>query len=309
MGKGQRVGARGDFGASRRRSPVRRTFPGLNAKARGLFFRYDEGWKARSVPDKAFVSGGGFKLAFWNIEAVLASEMELVFIVEGELDACALVEAGIPANRVLSVPNGAKEKPADDPKEQRGYEYVEEALKAGLNRAKKFVWCGDSDGNGHALRADMVRLLGSARFWFVDWPEGCKDANDLLRHDGPQAVRELVTDGALPWPVDGLYRLFEIPEPAPLTLWHPGFDEWERTVMLAPRTLSVVTGHPGHGKTALWAQIWFQVVKYHALVACVASFETRPKPHMRSTIARALRGQAGREIVLQRRLPRPDRMD
>ena len=74
----------------------------------------------------------------------------------------------------------------------------------------------------------------------------------MLRSDGAQALRELVTEGALPWPVEGLYRLNELPEPAPLSLWNPGFPEWESKVMLAPRTLSVVTGHPGHGKTQLW---------------------------------------------------------
>jgi hypothetical protein len=30
-----------------------------------------------------------------------------------------------------------------------------------------------------------------------------------------------------------------------MVLWKPGFPEWERKIMLAPRTLSVVTGHPG----------------------------------------------------------------
>jgi twinkle protein len=51
---------------------------------------------------------------------VLAANPSEVFIVEGELDACALVEAGVPPDRVLSVPNGAKQKPADEPVEQRG---------------------------------------------------------------------------------------------------------------------------------------------------------------------------------------------
>jgi hypothetical protein len=73
----------------------------------------------------------------------------------------------------------------------------------------------------------------------------------------------------------------QLPEPPPLTLWRPGFDEWESKVMLAPRTLSVVTGHPGHGKTVLFAQIWFQVVRTYGVPICVASFETRPKPHLR----------------------------
>lgn len=256
-------------------------FPGLERKSEALFFRYRHGWKARAMPDKSFVAGGGFKLDFFNIEAVLGTNPPTVFIVEGELDACALVEAGIAPDAVLSVPNGAKAKSADEPKEQRGYAYVEEALRAGLNRAKRFVWCGDNDPSGHALRADMVRLLGAARFWFVDWPEGCKDANDMLRTDGGAALKSLVTDGALPWPVDGLYRLFDLPEPAPLTLWQPGFEAWGRKIMLAPRTLSVVTGHPGHGKTVLWGQIWHQIVRAYGLVACIASFETRPKPHLR----------------------------
>lgn len=271
-------------------------FPDLERKSEALFFRYDDGWKARSFPEKSFVAGKGFKLAFWNLARVLAANAPEVYVVEGELDACALVEAGVPPDRILSVPNGAKAKPVDDPKEARGYSYVEEALAAGLKRAKKFVWCGDADDSGHALRADMVRLLGAARFWFVDWPEGCKDANDLLKSDGPEALLDRVTDGAQQWPVQGLYRLFDLPEPAPLTLWRPGFAEWESRVMLAPRTLSVVTGHPGHGKTALWCQIWFQIVRAYGIPACIASFETRAKPHLRRQLRTLLTSKLERDM-------------
>jgi len=255
-------------------------FPNLERKAEAVFFPYPQGWKARSFPDKAFVAGKGFKLSFWNIERVLKANPERVFITEGELDALALVEAGISPDAVLSVPNGAKERPADAPQDQEGYGYVDDAMRAGL-RAKQFVWCGDADGPGRALRGDMVRLLGAARFHFVEWPEGCKDANAMLVSDGPAALRSLVEGGALPWPAAGIYRLRELPEPVPLTLWSPGFAEWESKVLLAPQTLSVVTGHPGHGKTALWAQIWFQVVRDYGVSICVASFETRAKPHLR----------------------------
>jgi twinkle protein len=264
-------------------------FPDAGAKQPALFFRYAEGWKARAFPEKHFVASKGFKLAFWNLENVIGSKE--VFIVEGELDACALVEAGVPANRVLSVPNGAKERPADAPQDQRGYDYAREALAVGLKDAKRFVWCGDTDGPGRALRADMARILGAARFWFVEWPEGRKDANDFLLTDGPQALHDIVTEGALQWPIDGLFRLSEMPEPAPLALWRPGFDEWESKVLLAPRTLSVVTGHPGHGKTVLWQQIWFQVVKHYGIAGCFASFETRAKPHIRRQIRTLLSGK------------------
>jgi twinkle protein len=63
--------------------------------------------------------------------------------------------------------------------------------------------------------------------------------------------------------------------------WNPGFPEWENKIMLAARMLSVVTGNPGHGKTALWGQIWFNIVRPYCVPMFVASFETRPKPHLR----------------------------
>jgi twinkle protein len=271
-------------------------FPDAEAKKPAIFFKYGDGWKARAWPDKHFVSGGGFKRSFWNLERVLQGKSDTVFIVEGELDACSLVEARIPVSQVLAA-HGAKDKPTEgDPKELAGYAYVDEALEAGLAKVKKFVWCGDADSAGRILREDMVKLLGAARFWFVEWPEGIKDANDMLLKDGAEALRELVSDGALPWPVNGLYRLSELPEPAPMTLWDPGFTEWERKIRLAPRTLSVVTGHPGMGKTALLNQIWFNIVHRYDVIFCGASFETRPKPHIRRQIRSLLMGKLERDL-------------
>lgn len=266
-------------------------FPELGRKSDAIFWSTPGGWKARAVPEKAFVSEKGFKISFINLDRVLGANPKRVFIVEGEFDMMALVEAGIPETEVLSVPNGAKEKPADAPKDQRGLAYVEEALTAGLSRVEQFIWCGDSDGPGRALRDDMVRILGAARFYHVDWPEGTKDANDFLKTDGKEALYSLVTEGALQWPVAGLYRLDELPEPPQLTIWRTGFPEWEGKVYLAPRTLSVVTGHPGHGKTQLMSQVWFQVVRAYCVPMCVASFETRPKPHLRRQLRTLLSGK------------------
>lgn len=256
-------------------------FPELGRKSEAVFFKFMDGWKARAVPEKAFIAGKGFKLSFWNLEAVLRAAPTTVYITEGELDACALVEAGIPQDQVLSVPNGAVEKAADETdREARGYSYVLDALKAGLSKVKKFVWCGDMDGPGRSLRSDMAKILGVARFWFVEWPEGCKDANDVLKFEGGQFLRDMVINGSLQWPIDGIFKLSELPEPPKLTLWRPGFPEWESKIMLAPRTMSVVTGHPGHGKTQLWTQIWFNVVRAYCIPMAVASFETRAKPHI-----------------------------
>jgi twinkle protein len=255
-------------------------FPGLERKSQALFFRYGTDWKARSFPEKSFVTNQGAKLTFWGLENVLRANPDTVYLVEGEFDALALVEAGIPPECVLSLPNGAGE--ASD-----GGGYVEEALAAGLNRVQRFIWCGDGDDVGLKLRSEMVHRLGPARVWFVNWPEGTKDANDLLRTDGVIALRELVIAGALQWPVEGLFRLHEIPERPARQLWSLGFPEWNGKVMLAPATLSVVTGHPGHGKTHFLAQVWYNIVRANNLVAAVATFESQPKPDFRK-ILRAL---------------------
>lgn len=256
-------------------------FPDLNAKSEAVFFGYKDGWKARSFPEKSFVAGGGFKPSFWNLEAVLAAKPDTVFVTEGEMDACAIVESGIPACQVLSVPTGARLQPQDDPRESKGYGWALDALKMGLGAIKRFVWCGDADAPGEALRADMLKIIGAARFYYVTWPDGIHDPNDMLLKDGPGALRELILDGALPWPHEGLYRLSELPEPVPLPIWKPPMPGFDGKVHLAPRTLSLVTGQPGHGKTMLWGEIWFQTVKAYGLSCCIASFETRPKPHIR----------------------------
>lgn len=272
----------------------------LQRRSEALYFPYHLGgsrvnWKAAAFPDKDFISEPGGKLCFFNLDTVLAAAPDVVYITEGEWDALALVEAGIPQSQVMSVPNGARET-SDDAGPPKGYGYVTDALAMGLGRVKRFVWCGDNDSAGFVLRADMVRILGPAKFWYVEWPLGAKDANDFLITDGPAAVNDLVLNGQLPWPVDGLFPMDRIPVPPVMTTWRCGFPEWEDKVLLAPGTLSVVTGHPGHGKTQLWAQVWGQICLGYDVVACMASFETKVKPHHQRILRSLHSGKAVRDM-------------
>lgn len=284
-------------------------FPGrIQRRSEAVFFPYRlagevVNWKACAFPEKDFIGKKGGQLCFYNLEAVLASPAGDVWITEGEWDAAALVESGIDAGRVLSVPNGARErhKEADDKAEEddkpNGYKFVLEALKLGLGKHKRFIWCGDMDAPGLALRQDMSRLFGAAKFAFVDWPEGCKDANDMLRSDGPEALKERVTDGTRPWPVNGLYALSEMPEPAPLTTWRvPCLPGWEGKVRFAPGTMSVVTGQPGNGKTAVFAQVWHDIAEEQGLVVAAATFETRAKPHFRRILRSLHMGKLEKDL-------------
>lgn len=266
-------------------------FPDLGRKAECAKFHFRHGWKARALTDKSFRTNAGFKLDFWNIENVLRANPQRIYLTEGEGDSLALVEAGIDHRQVLSVPNGAVERREGQQESARGYEFVQRAIGEGLARVKQIIWCGDNDAPGLSLRADMAQIFGPARFYFVEWPEGCKDANDVLKSEGPRFLNDLVNSGALPWPVDGLYRLSEIPEMAPIATWSTGMAGWDRHVKLAPGMLSVATGHGGNGKTITMAQIFFNISKAYGVTCAVASFETRAKPHYRK-ILRALHAGA-----------------
>lgn len=257
-------------------------FPELKGKSEAAFFKFPGGWKARAVPGKAFVSSKGWKPSFWNLEPVLAylgrASIGTVIVTEGEIDALSIIEAGIPEFQILSVPNGAGGGSTDP---DRGMPWLLDGLEAGLSRAKKIIWCGDMDEAGLALRSTMAHQFGIAKFWYVDWPEGCKDANDvLLKHD-PEYLRNTVLHNAKAWPAAGLFSMEEMPEPPKLTLWTPEIDVMRNVVHLAPTHLSIVTGQPGHGKTEFFGQVWFEIARKYEIGICLASFETGPKPYLR----------------------------
>jgi len=273
-----------------------------------IMFPYQRGpnivnWKARNLArkkeDRRFRQKDGGELRFWNLDAVLSAGSETVYITEGEMDALALIEAGIPVEEVVSVPNGAPPKSSNSapPKsseelqEADRYRFVITGLEEGFRRVKRYVLATDNDPTGQALRQDLVRLLGPARCYFVEWPDGVKDANDFLLEHGGADLRIFVQEDAREWPIRGLYSLSELPEPTPLEIWRPGFPEWEEKLAFAPTTVSVVTDHPGHGKTTLMLQLWFQMCRDYGIKAAIASFENRAKPHHRRYIRQFMYGR------------------
>ncbi len=81
----------------------------LERKSEAVFFPYQldgevVSWKAAAFPDKDFISKTGGKLCFYNLNNALSGPLDAIYIVEGEWDAAALIEAGLPIDSVLSVP-------------------------------------------------------------------------------------------------------------------------------------------------------------------------------------------------------------
>ena len=252
-------------------------------------------WKARSLADKVFRQQAGGKQQFYNQAAVAAGPLDEIYITEGEMDALSLIEAGVPPHSVLSVVGGAPANVTENPAEAKRYGYVAEALKDFLLQCKRIILVTDNDEPGRHLRADLANVIGAAQCFWIDWPKGIKDANDALMQWGAEDLSMYLRESPAPYPIEGIYRLSEIPEPPALTLWQ-GWPEWESRLMLSPSHLSVMSGWPGHGKSHLSQQLWAHIVRRYDIRVAIMSMETREKPFVRRNLRSAYWGRLENEM-------------
>jgi twinkle protein len=243
-------------------------------------------WKARSLNEKDYRQQPNGTQQFYNQAAVLGGSPDEVYITEGEMDALALVEAGIPATSILSVVGGAPAAKTENAPDAKRYAYIVKALKEGLDDCGRFILVTDNDDPGRHLRNDLAAILGVAKCHWIEWPKNIKDANDALIGWGAGKLASFIKENVREFPIDGVFRLSEIPEPPEMTLWQ-GWPEWEKKLRLSPTCLSVLSGWPGHGKSHLSQQLWAQIVRKYNIRVALMSMETREKPFVRRNLRSA----------------------
>lgn len=250
--------------------------------------------KFRQTSQKRHMMTPGAPLLWWNIDCLQDERCQKpefpVVITEGEWDAIAAIQAGRPF--VLSVPNGADDTETDadltpetDAKRFQFYWRGKDAT----DKVARFIIATDNDQPGRILAHELVRRLGAERCLFVDYPEGCKDLNDVLADHGAHEVARILSH-AKPYPVQGLYTLDEFPEPPevkPFRIRVPLMhDAWP----IVPGTFSVVTGYAGQGKTSLILACMADLMAQGVCVT-IGSFETMPKPILHANLRGHLCGQ------------------
>lgn len=230
----------------------------------------------------------GADLALWNRDCLTDPEVLAgapVVITEGEWDALTAMTAG--CRFVVSIPNGGTRSVSDNPFEDRGYSYIH-ADRAAIDQVKTFIIATDADETGMAIAEDLVRLLGPERCKFVTYPEGCKDLNEVAQLCGHAAVSDLIIH-AKPYPVKGLYRFDDFPEPPPVQSLAIGIDGLDDLFPLTPGTFTVITGYAGQGKTSL-LMVMLGLLLRKGVPMALASFETMVKPILLRRMRAAIYG-------------------
>jgi twinkle protein len=230
-------------------------------------------------PGKCFAQESGAEKIFYGMDDV-PDDADTLIIVEGEMDKLACNEAGL--WNVVSVPDGA-------PKEEgqgtgAKFEFVDNCVDF-LATFGTVVLATDGDGPGRALREELARRVGRERCAIVDWPLECKDANDTLQRLGAVALAGLLS-APKPYPVAGLYSLKDfLPEILDTfdkgikTGVSTGWKSLDELYTVPPAYLTVVTGHPGSGKSEFLDAMTFNMAKQHGMRFVYCSLENSVPRH------------------------------
>lgn len=240
--------------------------------------------KYRLTSEKRHEMDKGGRLCLWNAEILSTAPHDLI-ITEGEFDALAAMACGF--HNVVSVPNGAPSEQVDDPVNAKRYSYLYETEEQ-LKQIKTIILATDSDKPGRLLARDLCSILGAERCKFVEYPEGCKDLNDVLVKLGQPAVVELLNK-AKPYPVEGLHRFSDFPDEVEVQAMDTGITDLNPLMNVALGTLTVFSGFSNMGKSTVINTILAHCVS-KGVPVCIASFETMAKPILLNGLAKALLG-------------------
>lgn len=240
----------------------------------------------------------GVALPLWNEDCLseACSPESILVVCEGEIDGMSWLTAG--AIHVVSVPNGAiLSKPGEGdvvPSEDTPFAYLWQGakLKPSIDKFSKIIIATDNDERGRVLRGELAIRLGRQRCWFVEYPAGCKDANDVLMLHGADALTDVLAD-AKPIVPSRLVKFSDIPTETRKTYvsgW-PGLDEHLKLVI---PELAVVTGAPGAGKSTWTLALGANLAQVHGLKGALLQFEDNPERN-RNELIRYRMSVMGRE--------------
>jgi twinkle protein len=211
------------------------------------------------------------ELIFYGLDMIKGKKW--CVITEGEMDALSLYESGV--FHACSVPNGANVG-------RNNLSYLDNCVDA-FKGMEKIYLALDKDTAGLSLQDQLTRRLGRSRCLIVEYPNGYKDANEVLMDFGIDTLKECF-DNAKPLPVEGItfakdqtinvLDLHRNGLPQGLKL---GYDaKFDDLFSLHPSQFTLITGIPGHGKSNFLDQIMILSAKIGDWKFAVFSAEKQP---------------------------------
>lgn len=229
--------------------------------------------------DKNFRMEAGAERVLYGLNDI---EPHCCVIVEGEIDKLSVEVAGITS--CVSVPDGA---PAEDAKNYASKFTFLEADKDRIEAVKEWIIAVDNDGPGLRLEDELARRLGREKCRRAVWPDGCKDANEVLTKYGRDKLRECL-DTAQPYPLEGVFEVEDLSDRIEQLYtqgWErgveTGWEEVDQFYTVRPGEFTVVTGIPNSGKSNWLDALTTNLAAIHGWRFAIFSPENQPlEDHM-----------------------------
>ena len=256
-------------------------FPQLEREEEAICFPFIRGGELINVKyrsaEKKFRLEGKAERILYGMDDIKTGPGSCLVWVEGEIDKLSMSEAGIVS--CVSVPDGA---PSPNTKNYSNkFDFLESAQSI-LDQIERHIIAVDSDAPGKTLETELARRLGPERCLVVNWPQGCKDANEVLVRHGKQRLVEYV-ESARPYPISGIFGVEDVYDRI-ISAYENGIPRgkstgWESidrhyTVRLGEWT--VITGVPGHGKSEWLDALLTNLTMLHGWRFAICSPENQP---------------------------------
>jgi len=285
--------------------------PQTNAKENCICFPYFRDQEIVNIKfrdaRKNFKMVKGAELILYNLNSI--REKKKAVLVEGEIDALAVYEAGVGHNSqlevadtetgevstldyfnqfgILSVPNGASKSGNPD------LTYLDNCADW-IEPLDEVVIATDNDEAGMRLKDELLRRIGVEKCRYVVYPtemavkgvdgamRPCKDMNEVLLCYGAQKVRELIQE-AVAVPVDGIYAVEDV-FPTMIANFRAGiqlapttrFPEIDEIFRWKKGDINLIVGYGNHGKSTFILQLMMIKSKYDGWKWAVFSPEKYP---------------------------------
>jgi len=284
------------------------SFPGKN----GIQFPYFKGGVVVNIKhrshDKDFRQEKNAEKCLYRFDQVSRCLGDTLAITEGEIDALSIQAAGF--NMVSSVPDGAPSAGAKQFNSKFDFLKSAESI---FRYYKKIILATDTDAPGRLCEQELARRIGAEKCYRVKYPDGCKDANDVLVRHGAAAVLQFI-EKAIPYPVEGLLSPCDY-ENEVLDLYDRGANRGFSTgwpaldpyYTVKPGEMTVVTGIPGSGKSNFVDALMVNLMASEGWSFAVFSPENwPPERHIQTILEKVERRPFARHGRTEQRMERSD---
>lgn len=225
--------------------------------------------------DKNFRMESGAERILYGMDDAVGHDT--LIIVEGEIDKLSIETAGF--INCVSVPDGAPSPKTKDYTSKFSFIESAEEYLAGF---KQIILAVDNDEPGQKLEEELARRLGRDRCARVQWPDGCKDANEVLMKHGAGSLRGCI-GLARAYPVAGLFDVTDFSELIDRLYKHgsaigkkTGWPNVDALMTIPEGQWTVVTGIPGSGKSEFVDALMVNLVNTYGWTFAIFSPENQP---------------------------------